>query len=369
MITTQNKFAVIVLAGGKGERAGAPKGLVSIANEPWLQHQQRVLNTITPFPPIVVVGVHSDAYKRIYGESSQWFFLKNPAPELGPFSSLKLGIAEAFARYAHLDGVFILPVDTPAPIAMLWNQLATEISRGASAAIPTRSAAAMRGWSSLSHKPKRSGHPVCLSTQLCKQILEMDENEPRSRLDFVLASLNDFQKKYIESNDARAFINLNSRFDWELTAPITIPHPTQPICETPRQRAAVVCLSREGLLVISGREPLSQKSFFFPPGGAIEPGESAAEAAKREVLEETGYCVDIHLSSELLSYQLTPWNGILYGSITHFFRATLAPGEHKPFTPDDPVIEARLWIPHTEIATAFSSYPAIQNAVNALVNA
>jgi molybdopterin-guanine dinucleotide biosynthesis protein A/8-oxo-dGTP pyrophosphatase MutT (NUDIX family) len=368
MITPIPKFAVVVLAGGKGERAGAPKGLVSVAGEPWLNHQQRVLATVTPLPPIVVVGVHAEAYSKHYAGSSQWVFLKNPAPERGPFSSLKLGISEALARYPHIDGVFILPVDTPAPITALWNNLASKISHGASAAIPTRSAAAMSGWNTLPRRPSRSGHPVCLSAQLCQDILKMDENDSKSRLDFVLATLHESQKKYIETTDSRAFLNLNARFDWDLTAPITIPHPTEPVCEVPRQRAAVACLSPNGLLVISGREPLSQKSFYFPPGGAIEAGESAAQAAQREVFEETGYCVDIDPSSEILSYQLTPWNGVLYASITHFFRATLAPGEHKPFTPDDPVIEARLWIPHNEIASAFSCYPAIQEAVNALVN-
>ncbi|MGB0385523.1 MAG: NUDIX hydrolase [Ardenticatenaceae bacterium] len=47
----------------------------------------------------------------------------------------------------------------------------------------------------------------------------------------------------------------------------------------------------ELLLVERGREPA--KGLWAPPGGKVEVGETVAEAARREVLEETGVRIDL----------------------------------------------------------------------------
>ncbi len=60
----------------------------------------------------------------------------------------------------------------------------------------------------------------------------------------------------------------------------------------PRAAASVVVLrDRHVLLVQRGKGALA--GYWSFPGGHIEPGESAAAAAKREVLEETGVEVRI----------------------------------------------------------------------------
>lgn len=70
--------------------------------------------------------------------------------------------------------------------------------------------------------------------------------------------------------------------------------------ETPLalERVRVVCRDRAGrVLLIKWRDPADGRLFFEPPGGGIEPGESARAAAARELFEETGYQVPISAAS------------------------------------------------------------------------
>lgn len=47
------------------------------------------------------------------------------------------------------------------------------------------------------------------------------------------------------------------------------------------------------LLMVQGHDPHdTARSFWFTPGGGIEPGETMLEAAVRELVEETGYVLE-----------------------------------------------------------------------------
>jgi 8-oxo-dGTP pyrophosphatase MutT (NUDIX family) len=56
-----------------------------------------------------------------------------------------------------------------------------------------------------------------------------------------------------------------------------------------RDAVRVVLVDGDGrVLLIRGRDPVADRTLWFPPGGGIEAGETPAEAAVREVAEETG---------------------------------------------------------------------------------
>src|SRR5512147_884086 len=91
----------------------------------------------------------------------------------------------------------------------------------------------------------------------------------------------------------------------------------------PRVRASAVCVALGHVLVVRLKDPVSNVVFSVVPGGLIEPGETPAEAAVREVREETGVRIAIESDRErVASYPFT-WAGTTYDVTTHFFRAGL----------------------------------------------
>ena len=67
--------------------------------------------------------------------------------------------------------------------------------------------------------------------------------------------------------------------------------------------------------------------FWFPPGGGIEPGESAEETARREVREETGLA-NLELAGEFgRRRHVVAWGGVSYDLRERWFLARVAPFE------------------------------------------
>jgi mutator protein MutT len=92
------------------------------------------------------------------------------------------------------------------------------------------------------------------------------------------------------------------------------------------------------LLVRRGREPAA--GLWSLPGGRVEPGETAAEAAAREVKEETGLAVEI--GAVLITAVI--WDG---GYRVQDFAATVVGGELQA---GDDAADVR-WVDVTDLAS------------------
>ena len=129
-----------------------------------------------------------------------------------------------------------------------------------------------------------------------------------------------------------------------------------------RLRSCAVCVQSGKILLIKMQDPASGNSFWVPPGGAIESGETPLQTAVRETLEETGYHVHAVEGAALMKAYHFPWAGNIVECHTHFIGAKLK--KDIPDTASDPEhILEKAWIPLGDVPAKLAHHPSIRDAV------
>lgn len=129
----------------------------------------------------------------------------------------------------------------------------------------------------------------------------------------------------------------------------------------PRLRASVVCEAEGHLLVVRLRDPKTGVVALYPPGGAIEDGETPFETAERETREETGLRVRVDPKVELVDRYPFVWGGEEYDCTTHYFAAELDEPFVKLLGPvnDTDYNLGPAWVPADEALAELAQFPAI----------
>lgn len=109
-----NRFGVVVLAAGKGERIGGrPKCLLERDGEPLIARQLRMLGALQPAAIVVVLGHYAADVAGVVAStiaSQTVTRVTQPLPNHNQPSSIRLGLQ---ALSSDLDAVMVCPSDLP----------------------------------------------------------------------------------------------------------------------------------------------------------------------------------------------------------------------------------------------------------------
>jgi hypothetical protein len=116
-------------------------------DKPWLLEHLWKFSSAGGKRAVIVLGFSAQEYQEaipwLASAREQWItkeglevaVVLNPTPEWGSFSSLVSGGAWLNAT-KPLSGVFILPVDVPAPSCQVWTEMALGLKRGVDVCMP-----------------------------------------------------------------------------------------------------------------------------------------------------------------------------------------------------------------------------------------
>lgn len=142
-----------------------------------------------------------------------------------------------------------------------------------------------------------------------------------------------------------------------------VPDDTQRLREARiRPLAIAVVLHHDHVLVAEGHDTEKGETFYRPLGGEIEFGEAAADAAVRELREETGFAITVHGTLGVTENRFTlrgePGHEIVFEFVA-MFAAGDGPPDLEPVrcTEGAHTFTAR-WLPLPEVlAGAHRIYP------------
>jgi molybdenum cofactor cytidylyltransferase len=198
------KFPVIILAAGDSQRAGAPKGLIVVEGQAWLERQLDKLAERGAHRVVLVLGKQWKDYVKTLAwlpatsgseanyKKTNVTLLINPNPDRGQFSSIQL----ALQNMSKEAGCFILPIDTPVPPTEVWKAL---VQSKKEAALPE-----FEG---------RGGHPTLLKKEIIKEMAELSLDHPSARLDAQLRLLGERVER-VPVKNPDVLTNLNTESDW-----------------------------------------------------------------------------------------------------------------------------------------------------------
>ena len=203
-------YPLILLAAGRSQRMGSPKGLLDFLGRPWIAHQLSLFKKIGGTHAIVVLGHGSKEYQRALDEARDLLTglhvqrVLNPDPDRGTFSSVQVGIAaalEASHEVSPCGPLALLPLDVPVPPNEVWLDLAKGFQES-------------DGSVTLPEFQGRGGHPVILSRAFATRLLRLPVQDEDSRLDRQIRLLPLDQVRRQTVGSPEILLNLNDPAQW-----------------------------------------------------------------------------------------------------------------------------------------------------------
>lgn len=290
-------IAVVVLAAGTSSRLGRPKQLLLVSSQPLLERALDVARLWSRGPRILVLGSQADDIRAAVN-TEKYEVVVNPDFASGQASSLRAGLAA-------------LPDETAAAIVLLGDQPLVQpwLLETLAANFDPATAVAVR--------PRYSdgpGNPVLLARSLFPDLTALTGDvgardvlrANRERVREIDWSRQPAPRDVDTLDDYSALL-----LDWAALGAPDIPRYCQRCASEMEQRerhgclrpvcpncgytsfadpklAAVVVVEVDGQVLLHRRAIDPARGKWTLPGGYVDRGEDVEDAARREVLEETG---------------------------------------------------------------------------------
>ncbi|MBM7570944.1 NTP transferase domain-containing protein [Aquibacillus albus] len=191
-MSKKNEVAGILLAGGQSRRFGSPKAFAERQGVPFYQYSLQVM---TPFCSSVALVAHPE-WRHLFRVDKNKITVIQDDPSFqgqGPLAGIFSGMTTLSANW-----YIILPVDVPFIEHWVLERLVSEIEGDIQAIIPVVSG---------KDQPLIAAYHCSVKNKIKNLLI----NGSRS----MQSLLSEINVKKIEINRERAFININSRDDYD----------------------------------------------------------------------------------------------------------------------------------------------------------
>jgi molybdenum cofactor cytidylyltransferase len=191
-------FAGLILAAGDSTRMGRDKALLPWRGKTFLA---AAIESLAPHTELVIVvgGNNSESLKPVIYAAARVYLVENPAPQLGQFSSLQIGVHEVLNR--GRDAAIVTLVDRPpaqaATVEALHDRFLEVCASGRWAVVPEFNG---------SH-----GHPIVVGREMIEVFLKAPANSTARTIEHSLQQAID----YFPVNDPAVTTNINTPEEYE----------------------------------------------------------------------------------------------------------------------------------------------------------
>ncbi|AOW11097.1 nucleotidyltransferase family protein [Flavobacterium gilvum] len=201
----ENNTVFVLLAGGKSERMGVPKGLLDFQNSYWILEQINRISASTISEIYIGLGYRHEEYLKTipwFAKAQSHFapyenvklrIVVNQNPQLGPFSTLQTVLQEIPKH----KSVLFNPIDIP---ILNTNELQKIIDTQNEIVLPN-----FEG---------KNGHPIKLQSEFWNTLLFLNPTDKNSRLDLEIKKVYPSKITTISVSDSCIVTNLNTPDLW-----------------------------------------------------------------------------------------------------------------------------------------------------------
>jgi len=189
-------FAGVILAAGESSRMGRDKALLEWRGQSFLEATLELLAAHTQLS-LVVAGKNAEALAPlVYAKAG--FLVVNPQPELGQFSSLRVGLQEVLNR--GRDAAVVALVDRPpcdsATLGLLLEHFAEAYVTGKWAVVPEYAG--------------KHGHPFVVGREMMEAFLKAAATSSAREVEHALVE----RILYFPVNDPLVAVNVDTPEDY-----------------------------------------------------------------------------------------------------------------------------------------------------------